>query len=243
MTRFIVCLAALAAVLAVPAHSIASRAGEGLDGSAAHGLHLRLVGTAVADDPSDSLAVMESGEDGRQRSYHEGDFANGMRIVKIQRNKVILRIGGNEAVVALTPPTSLNTGPPYEIERPAPISYGPRPPVNRRHETRYIDPDLIAAALSDVDSVMRNVRVEAVTVYGKPAGVKISPVAPGSFFSELGLRAGDIIQEVNGAARVPPEQVMAILRGLQAGEDLDIKVKGRRTRVIHLVMSVDPEPP
>lgn len=241
MTRFIVCLAALAAVLAAPAHSIASRAGEELDGSATHGLRLRLVGTAVSDDSSDSLAVMESGEHGRQRSYHEGDFAHGMRIVKIQRNKVILRIDGKDAVVDLTPSTSLNTGSPYEIERPAPISYGPRPPVNRRHETRYIDPDLIAAALSDVESVMRNVRIETVTVYGKPAGVKISPMPPGSFFSELGLRAGDIIQEVNGAAAVRPAQVMAILRGLQVGEDLDIKVKGRRTRLIHLIMAVDPE--
>jgi general secretion pathway protein C len=242
MTRFIAYLAALAAVLAVPVHSIASKAGGGLDGSAARGLRLRLAGTAVADDPTYSLAVMESGEDGRQRSYHEGDFAHGMRIIKILRNKVILRVGGNEAIMALTPSTALDTGPSSEIERPAPISHGPRPPMNRRHDTRYIDRDLIAAALSDIDGVMQTVRVEAVTVYGKPVGIRISPVAPGSVFSDLGLRAGDIIQEVNGAAAVRPEQVTAILRGLQAGKDLDIKVKGRRTRVIHLIMPDDPEP-
>jgi general secretion pathway protein C len=243
MTRFIACIAALAAVVAVPVRSIASMGGEGLDGSTSRGMPLRLVGTAVADYSADSLAVMESGMDGRQRAYHEGDFIHGMRIVKILRNKVILNIDGNQSFMALTPPTALNTGSFSEIDRPAPISHGPRPPMNRRHDTRNLDRDLIAAALSDIDGVMQTVRVEAVSVYGEPAGIRISPVAPDSVFSDLGLRAGDIIQEVNGVPAVRPEQVMAILRRLQAGEEMEIKVKGRRTRLIHLIMPADPELP
>ena len=51
---------------------------------------MRLLGTAVVENSSFRVAVIESGADGRQRTYREGDFANGMRIKQILRDRIVV---------------------------------------------------------------------------------------------------------------------------------------------------------
>ena len=126
--------------------------------------------------------------------------------------------------------------PPVSVEKPVPISFGPRPPQTRRHDTRYLDQESLVAALANIDDIVQTASIETVTVYGKPVGVKIAPIEPGSIFSNIGLKTGDVILEVNGAKIAQPEEAIAIFRQLKTGDDVDIKVKGRRTRQIHLLL-------
>lgn len=199
-------------------------------------LGLRLVGTALAEYPSDSIAVIEFGADGQQRSYHVGDLVYGMRIKQILRNRVIVQTNSSEKVITMSSSQFAEAQQPARQENSAPIAFGPRPPESRMHDTRYLDQKSVATALADIEAILQTASIETVSVYGNPVGVRISPIEPGSIFSSIGLKTGDVIQEVNGIQVARPEEAIAIFQQLKTGDDVDIKVKGRRTRQIHLIL-------
>ena len=223
-------------VIAVPAVFAARMSGDKPDPPAGDNLSLRLVGTALAEYPADSIAVIESGSDGRQRSYREGDLVDGVRIKQILRNRVIVQTdSGEKAITMSRSQFSAAESTVIQERSSAPIAFGPRPPESRMHDTRYLDQESVESELANIESIVRTASIETVSVYGKPVGVRIAPIEPESIFSKIGLKTGDIIQEVNGVQVARPEEAIAIFRRLKTGDDIDIKVKGRRTRQIHLI--------
>jgi general secretion pathway protein C len=200
------------------------------------GFQLTLVGTAVADDPMDSVAVIESGIDGKQRSYHEGELAGEVLIIEILRNLVIVETEQGESFISLSRPLQEGAARPGASQSPVQAVFGGRPQNNLRNQTLYLDGKVLTAELADFDDKIKEVNVDAVSVYGKSAGIRIYPVEPDSIFSKIGLKNGDVIKEVNGMEITRPEQATAVFKKLQAGDDVDIKVKGRRTRRIHLII-------
>jgi len=100
----------------------------------------------------------------------------------------------------------------------------------------YLDGKTLAAELADFDDMIQKINIDAVSIYDQPAGVRIYPIAPDSIFSKIGLKTGDVIKEVNGMEITSPEQAIAVFQQLKAGQDVDIKVKGRRTRRISLIV-------
>lgn len=223
-------------VVAVPGLFAAQMAGGKPDRPAGYSLSLRLVGTALGEYPTVSIAVIESGSSGRQRSYREGDLVDGMRIKQILRNRVIVQTHKGEKAITMSRSLFSAAEPAVRAEKPVPIAFGPRPPETRMHDTRHLDRESVVSALTDIDEILQTASIETVSVYGKPVGVKIDPIEPGSIFSNIGLKTGDVIQAVNGAEIVRPEEAIAILRQLKTGDDVDIKVKGRHTRRIHLIL-------
>ena len=72
-------------------------------------------------------------------------------------------------------------------------------------------------------------------VFSRPAGIKLSPVPPGSIFAQMGLRSDDVIVGVNGESITRPEQAVRLLEKIKEGGDVAIQVKGRRrNRIIQL---------
>jgi general secretion pathway protein C len=203
---------------------------------------IKLVGTAIAEDPEYTVAVIESGSDGNQRSYHEGEQINGVLIVEILRARVIVETEQGEDFISLSRPLTLAQQLTIKAERPG-TSQSPVPVVsrtsssnNRRNRTLYLDGKALIAELGNIDDKIQDVSVDTVNIYGRPAGVKIHPIEPGSIFSKIGLKNGDVIKEVDGVKISNPEQAIAIIKKLKAGDNVDIKVKARRTRKIHLVV-------
>jgi general secretion pathway protein C len=95
----------------------------------------------------------------------------------------------------------------------------------------------LAASLGDVNEVARQVNINPIVVYGESVGVRISPIAPGSVFEELGLETGDIITAVNGREIRNQEEAIAFLEQIQSGGDFDISVRGsRRDKEIQLIV-------
>jgi len=52
----------------------------------------------------------------------------------------------------------------------------------------------------------------------------------------LGLKTNEVIREVNGKSLIGPEDAIALLQSIRKGGEFDIKVKGRRSRQIHLIV-------
>jgi len=205
------------------------------------GFKLKLVGTAIAEDPEYSVAVIESG-DGKHRSYHEGEQIGGVLIVEILRARVIVETEQGEDFISLSRSLTLAQPLTTKAERPG-ASQSPLPVVSRtsssnnlRNQTLYLNGKALIAELGNVDDKIQDFSVDTVNIYGRPAGVKIHSIEPDSIFSKIGLKNGDVIKEVDGLNISSPEQAIAIFKKLKAGDDVNIKVKARRTRQIHLLI-------
>ena len=61
----------------------------------------------------------------------------------------------------------------------------------------------------------RQVNINPIVIYGEPIGIRISLIAPGGVFEELGLETGDIITAVNGREIRMQDEAIAFLEQIQ----------------------------
>jgi len=197
---------------------------------------LTLVGTAVVDDRAVSLAVVET--DGRNQLYlREGDLVDNIRITRILRDRIIVDAGNGEESIKLGQGLAEGSAVLKNVTKSTPLeAYGGGIPANRNPNVVYLDRNSKNSLLGNIDSMLKEVRFDPVLIYGRPTGIRISSIEPGSVFSEIGIKSGEVIREVNGKAMTRAQDAIALLQSMQKGGDFDIKVKGRRTRRIHLVV-------
>ncbi len=154
-----------------------------------------------------------------------------MLIKQILRNEVIINAGrGDEVLTMLHGQASgSQQAPQGEVRgQPIPQQAGRSQLAGARHQIFQLDREEVASALTDIDQVMREVRLSPYTVYDRPAGLRITNIAPGSILSKMGLRNGDVIKSVDEEAITGPEQVGEFLKRLREGGGVSIWVKGRR---------------
>jgi len=233
-SRFLLFVLAFFIVPAVANARTAEEAPTGASGR--QNFQMKLVGTAVADNPENSVAVIESVIGGQQRFYHMGERASGVLIKEILRNRVIVETEQGVEIIRLSRSLPTDVVRSEASQARSLVGSGTNPTKSRRHKTLYLDGKALTAELADLGDMIQEVDIDAVSIYGQPAGVRVYPIAADSIFSKIGLKTGDVIKEVNGMEISRPEQAIAVFQQLKAGHDVDIKVKGRRTRQISLVI-------
>ena len=67
-------------------------------------------------------------------------------------------------------------------------------------------------------------KVQPVYKNGNIGGFRLLGVESGSIYSQLGLKSGDTIIDVNGQAIEGPQQAMALLDALKPGQDIGLKI-------------------
>lgn len=233
----------------IPSHAL-SKDGEGVSGGFARPaldtddldrsteavVDFRLVGVAVSSSPFNTLAIIELGPDRRQKFIHEGDSIGQASVKKILNDRVLFDTDQGERVVALNRAYQ-DSGSPEKtllVEQ----SGDDIQPVTSRKQTVEVDGQKLSAALADINKTLQDVNFNAVKIYGRPAGVRISPIKRGSVFASIGLKTGDIITSVDGEPVKNPEEALALLERIRAGGEFDIVVKGsRHSRKIQLVVN------
>jgi general secretion pathway protein C len=203
-------------------------------------LQLDLYGT-IAGEGGRGYAIIEERDKKRQRLYKVGDKVAGATIVKIMRNAVVLRLGEKDQVLkkkeiastgserrALPGMASQETPPsaPGATPRPRPLS---RPPA--------AGPSGSAADLAGLLTQARVIPNVTAGSSGKPDGVIINEIQPGSLFESAGLVNGDVIQEVNGRTVTGVADLVSMYRDLKPGTSLSVKVtrSGRQVVLNHTV--------
>jgi general secretion pathway protein C len=203
-------------------------------------LQLDLYGT-IAGEGGRGYAIIEERDKKRQRLYKVGDKVAGATIVKIMRNAVVLRLGEKDQVLkkkeiastgserrALPGMASQETPPsaPGATPRPRPLS---RPPA--------AGPSGSAADLAGLLTQARVIPNVTAGSSGKPDGVIINEIQPGSLFESAGLVNGDVIQEVNGKTVTGVADLVSMYRDLKPGTSLSVKVtrSGRQVVLNHTV--------
>ena len=203
-------------------------------------LQLDLYGT-IAGEGGRGYAIIEERDKKRQRVYKVGDRVAGATIVKIMRNAVVLRLGEKDQVLKKKEIASTGSErralPGMATQQTQPASPGAAPPPRPLSRPPAAGPSGSAADLAGLLTQARVIPNVKAGSSGKPDGVIINEIQPGSLFENAGLVNGDVIQEVNGKTVTGVADLVSMYRDLKPGTSLSVKVtrSGRQVVLNHTV--------
>jgi len=186
-------------------------------------------GTAVSPDGASSLRLWGVGLDGRearaviedttthrQELYRVGDRVAGARVAAIDWDRVTIDRAGGEEVLELSPPVTPPAAEAAAEGTPAPAA-APDGRIRRTGENAFIvDRRELAGAVDNMSGLMTQLRAVAEVHDGRPAGFRLFQIRDDSLFARLGLRDGDVVQRVNGAAVGEPAALLGFLQRLRS---------------------------
>lgn len=190
---------------------------------AVNSLGLKLVGTVVASKPEESSAIIEDRSTRKQEVYQEGDRVKQALIKRILRHNVVINTGRGDEVLTMTPEESTGKTAASERARRA----RRRPAAGR---SIRLDREELESQMANLNELMQQVRIRPYMEGRQPAGFLVSNIKPGSLFSRMGLRNGDVIQGINGETITTPDQAIELYEGLMEGGEIALEIKRGRRR-------------
>jgi general secretion pathway protein C len=185
-------------------------------------LGLRLVGTVVANKPDESSAIIEDQSTRKQEVYQEGDRVKQALIKRILRHNVVINTGRRDEVLTMVPEESKG-----KTSAPERASRTRRRPA--AGSSIRLDREELESQMANLNELMQQVRIRPFMEGKRPAGFLVSNIKPGSLFSKMGLRNGDVIQGVNGENITTPDQAVELYESLMEGGEIALEIKrGRR---------------
>ncbi len=207
-----------------------------------------LIGTLVSTNPEESSARVL--KDNKSRSYEIGDtlisssstasladsgISSGPVVVKICRRKMYIRDQGK--LLCLTSQADSK-----KLSQRATRTKTESPPegegINKVSDNEYrISRDELDHALSNLDQLATKARMVPHFKGGKTVGFRIYAIKPGSLFSKIGLKNGDIIRRINGMELNSAEKALEIYTKLKDSEhiSIDITRRGKPTTIEYFI--------
>jgi len=191
-------------------------------------LDARLLGTIVGP-PEMTIATIQFPRN-KTEGYRVGDELAGRTIELIEIHRVVLRTssGGLEELLLFTgekpkaAPKPVNRGVSHKENGSG--SEG----IRQVSDTSWvIDEAEVEAALSDMGSLLTQARL--IPKRSKDGsgidGFRIFQIRHNSIFQKLGLRNGDVLQEVNGVKLDDPQKSLEVFSSLKNERDFSINLK------------------
>jgi len=189
-----------------------------LDSLQATRIQIELLGT-VAGDGEYNYAIIEDKEKKKQRLLKVGDTVGNATLARVMRNAVVLRVGDRDEVLKMKRPEERA---PSRAEKVP----GRLPPATEARDTATPPPD--TGPQADVLNILTQARLSphiSMGSSGKPDGVAVSNIRPGSVLQNIGLVNGDVIQEVNGKAISNPSDIVDAYKDLKSGSTISVKIR------------------
>lgn len=176
---------------------------------------LTAVGVVLSPRPEASVALLRSA--GRSRLARVGEAAFGGRVVAVEVNRIILDFDGQRvalalpgAIPAVAPVPRATT--PVEAAAATPLELSlPRVDVERR----------LAAELP---RILAETALSPVSEGGRVVGLRLIRLAEGTLLSEVGLRPGDVLTQINDTPTDSLAALMALWPRLQGATGLRASV-------------------
>lgn len=184
------------------------------------GGNLALKGT-VASDQSDSSVAIIADQRNEEKVYAIGDVVTpGTTLHSIYSDRVILNQSGALSALKL----------PKDFPQSAP-SIRRNTTSTRRTATR--SGNVTAANAQSIQNVVAQnvskladvIRPTPYFVGGQQQGYRVYPGRDRKQFAALGLRPGDLIKDIDGAALTDPKQAMQIFQSLGEAEQVSVTVE------------------
>jgi general secretion pathway protein C len=193
-------------------------------------LDLSLLGT-IAGDEENARAIIFDRKKKSQDIYRVDDTVQGAIIKQILRGKVVLRVDGRDEILYMVEDSK--PGPDKKTAKRDRRSRSSKSPTREEPEEK-VDEETISLnhadlqkSMENINELMTQVRVRPYFRRGKPEGLIVSQIQPDSVFSELGLKIGDILFNVNGIQIASPEEAFQLYNGLKSGSELSIEITRR----------------
>jgi len=145
---------------------------------ASNDLGLKLIGTALMDEPGTSIAIIENLASGDQELYKKGDTLNGVLIKRILSRGVIIDEGKGDKILFLVGGTNTRT------------LQSKSQRIQRREK-------VVDTTVSTYSAMVRGIKIRPYQQYGSPVGFAIYNIKPKSVFARVGLENCDVITAVN----------------------------------------------
>lgn len=203
---------------------------------------ISLEATMVAEPSEWSIAVVDDGEAATSRVMKENQpVGSDYVIAAIQRHRIVLSKGGVVECVEMgakkvrkkkSRSTSSSS---KRSSKSSKIKDG----VKKNGKNSYlIDRGMLNEQLDDLATLGRQARVIPHYKDGRPQGFKIVGVRPGSLYSHIGVRSGDVIKSVNGEEITSPNKALELYERLKNSDNVNVDVE-RRGRPVALEYKIE----
>jgi len=172
-------------------------------------LNVVLLGTVTGTE-EDARAVIEDSSRKMQGLYRVGDSIQNAVIQRIVRGKVVLRVREKNEVLSMEPPES-GSGRSAAEATPS----GDKVTLARSD---------IHESLQNINQLLTQARIRPYLTDGKPDGFILSYIKPDSFFTQLGLRLGDVVKSINGKPINTPEDAFSFYKAVESGDALSMEI-------------------
>jgi general secretion pathway protein C len=176
-------------------------------------LNLKLWGTALADDPARSFAIIEDQAARRQMLYHVGDpILEVATLARVEWDRVVLSRDGAEEILEIS--SARASGKDAAPVGGAPAAGGER--IRKTADNKFlIDRRELEQTVANINEVFTQARAVPFFQDGKTIGFRVFAIKPGSVFEKIGLQNGDVVQRVNGVELTDPTKAISLFTELQ----------------------------
>jgi len=178
-------------------------------------LKIVLLGTVTGNEQNTVAVIEETGKK-RQDLYRVGDSVQNAIVKMILRGKVVLRVGDRDEILIMEESSSST------------IEKGGKPPQSVNTErTITVKRSDLDKSLQDINQLLSNVRIRPHFKDGVADGLVITRIMADSIFSRLGIRNGDIVQEINGNPIENPDHILSMYNDMRSGSPISIQIMRR----------------
>ncbi|MGD1973020.1 MAG: type II secretion system protein GspC [Desulfobacterales bacterium] len=192
-------------------------------------LKLKLWGTVTGQNEGD-YAVIEDAKAREQNLYRAGDTIQNAVVKLILREKVVLKVGDNDEILAMEENIGQGRRSPAarrDIRSPSSPSPAERLPVSSYPRKIRLQADQVEKAMENLGELMEQATLRPHIEDGQSAGISITGIKPNAIFRKMRLRNGDIITGVNGDAIESVEDAVKVVEQLSSGSDIQLQIKRR----------------
>jgi general secretion pathway protein C len=176
-------------------------------------LNLSLKGTIAANNDEMSAAIIAAAGNEDKVYGIRGTVAEGTILHAVYPDRVILNRNG--ALEALKLPKEFPEGASAPVRRSSPVTRQEPDPT----------PSIQQIVSENVTKLADVIRPTPYFVGGQQQGYRVYPGRDRKQFAALGLRPGDLIKDVNGAALTDPQQAMEIFQNLGSADQVTVTVE------------------
>jgi type II secretion system protein C len=178
---------------------------------------LRLTGLVVSGAPDRCVAVLRSA--GKTRVVSPGESAFGGRLLAVGPRGASLDFEGVRVELALS------TAPmPVAAAAPPPVREA-APPEDASAAPRSLDKREVERRLSlEIPRILAETTAVPVMENGRVTGIALTRIAEGSLLTEAGLRAGDVLTQINDTVIDGLPTLIGLYPRLQSARELHATV-------------------
>ena len=191
-------------------------------------LKLKLWGTVTGQNKR-AYAVIEDTKVREQNLYRAGDSIQKAVVKLILREKVVLKVGENDEILAMEENFGRAGGnrAGRKDARSSSRTSAQKLPVSRPARKIKLRGDEIEKAMENLGELMEQATLRPHIEDGQAAGISITGIKPNAIFRKMRLRNGDIITGVNGNSIESVEDAVKVVEKLSSGSDIQLQIKRR----------------